>query len=369
MSQKIDQDHSRFRQIVKGRVKKELRKYMSRGDMIGKKGKDKVSIPIHSIDLPRFKYTTKDSGGVGQGEGEVGDSLGGDPEQGEGQGKAGNQEGQHSLEVEFSLDDLAKLIGEELELPNIKPRGTQKILSPNSKYTGIRKIGPESLRHFKRTYREALKRQIVIGNYNKKNPIIIPIKEDKRYRSWKESYIPKTNAVIIYIMDVSGSMGEEQKTLVRIESFWIDTWLRYQYEGIESRYIIHDTKAKEVDKDTFYRTKESGGTIISSAYNLCKEMIEKDYSDEEWNIYAFHFSDGDNWSRDDSSKCFTILRENLFNTVNMFGYGQVKSPYGSGQFYDELVEAFPEEDALILSKIPNREAILDSIKDFLGKGK
>ena len=99
------------------------------------------------------------------------------------------------------------------------------------------------------------------------------------------------------MMDVSGSMGDEQKEIVRIESFWIDTWLRRQYHGIESRYIIHDAMAKEVDRDTFYHTRESGGTMISSAYKLCAKMIDDEYPAASWNIYPFHFSDGDNWGR------------------------------------------------------------------------
>ncbi|MBN2724865.1 MAG: DUF444 family protein [Deltaproteobacteria bacterium] len=370
MSQKIDQDHARFKQIVKGRIKTDLRKYISRGDMIGKQGKDRVSIPIHSIDLPRFKYNLKDSGGTGQGEGEVGEGLGGDPQKGDGKGQAGDQPGEHGLEVEFSLEDLAKILAEELELPNIKPRGTRTIKAPQDRYNAIRRTGPESLRHFKRTYREALKRQIVMGTYDKDRPVIVPIKEDKRFRSWKEDVIPQTNAIIIYIMDVSGSMGEEQKLMVRIESFWIDTWLRYQYDGIESRYVIHDTKAREVDQDTFYRTKESGGTMISSAYAVTADIVEKDYPADEWNIYIFQFSDGDNWSREDTNRCFSILDERLLDKINLFGYGQVKSPYGSGQFIHDLEEKYSNErDNLILSSIPDRDAIMDSIKDFLGKGK
>ena len=91
-----------------------------------------------------------------------------------------------------------------------------------------------------------------MGNYNPEKPIIVPIKDDKRYRSWHEVKKPQSNAVIVYMMDVSGSMGEEQKEIVRIESFWLDTWLRRNYDGVESRYIIHDAVAREVDRDTFF---------------------------------------------------------------------------------------------------------------------
>ena len=128
------------------------------------------------------------------------------------------------------------------------------------------------------------------------------------------------------MMDVSGSMGEEQKEIVRIESFWIDTWLRSQYKGLETRFIIHDAMAKEVDRDTFFRTRESGGTMISSAYKLCADIVEAEYPVDQWNIYPFHFSDGDNWSADDTRLCLSLLRDKIIPFSNVFCYGQVESP-------------------------------------------
>jgi uncharacterized protein len=118
---KIERDHSRFRQIVRGRIKKELRKYMTQGELIGKKGKDLVSIPLPQIDLPHFRFG-RNMGGVGSGEGQVGDPVGGQPQDGNGQGEAGDQPGEHMLEVDLTLDELAKILGEELELPNISPK-------------------------------------------------------------------------------------------------------------------------------------------------------------------------------------------------------------------------------------------------------
>ena len=369
MSQKIDQDHSRFRKIVRGKIKENLRKYITKGELIGRKGKDKVSIPLPQVETPRFRYGSKDQGGVGQGDGEPGDPL----DQGDGQGgagEAGDQPGEHVLEVDVTFEELAEIMGEELELPRIEPKGQESITTRKLKYTSIRQTGPESLRHFRRTFKHALRRQIAMGNYDPRKPVIVPVREDKRYRSWKVEALPETNAVIIYMMDVSGSMGDEQKEIVRIETFWIDTWLRSQYDGIESRYIIHDATAKEVDKDTFFRTRESGGTMISSAYRLCSKMIEDEYSPMEWNIYPFHFSDGDNWSVDDTTLCMRVLKEKMIPASNVFCYGQVVSPYGSGQFMTDLKKEFPEEtDKLITSEIKDRDAIVDSIKTFLGKGK
>ena len=259
--------------------------------------------------------------------------------------------------------------GEELALPRIQPKGTEKIVAYKDKYSGIRNVGPESLRHFRRTYRQAMRRQISMGTYDPKNPIVVPIREDKRYRSWKSVPLPQSNAVIIYMMDVSGSMGDEQKEIVRIESFWLDTWLRSQYQGIESRYIIHDAMAKEVDRDTFFKTRESGGTMISSAYKLCAKLIADEYPSSQWNIYPFHFSDGDNWSVDDTHTCIEILKKDVLPHVNLFAYGQVESPYGSGQFIKDLKEHFDDDERVVTSEIKGKDAIMDSIKEFLGKGR
>lgn len=365
----IKRDHGRFKDIVRGRIRKNLRNFISQGEMVARKGKDgKVSIPMPQIQLPKFIFGDNKKGGVGQGEGKEGDPVKGMEEQ-PGQGEAGQGEGDHGLEVEVSLDELAEMLGEELELPKIEPKGAKEITTKNYKYSGINKYGPQSLRHYKRTYKEALKRQIASGIYSPERPVIIPIKSDFRFRGWAESPRPQTNAVIIYVMDVSGSMGDVQKDIVRNEAFWIDTWLRSQYKGIERRYIIHDATAKEVDENTFYRTRESGGTLISSAYKLLVEMIEKEYAASEWNIYPFHFSDGDNWSTEDTKLCLDMLREQVLPSVNQFSYGQVESRYGSGQFFKDLMEAFNQNEKMVATRIPDKEGIYDSIKQFLGAGR
>ncbi len=369
MISRIDKDHRRFREIVRGRIRENLRKYVSRGDMITRKGKDSVSIPMPQIDIPRFVFGDNQEGGVGQGEGEVGDSVGGEPQEGDGSGKAGEGEGDKSVEVEVTLDELAEILGEELGLPRIEPRGEENVETVRDKITGLRSTGPESLRSFKATFKNALKRQIASGTYDPGNPIIVPVREDRRYRSWSQIPRPESNAVIIYMMDVSGSMGDEQKEIVRVESFWIDTWLRSQYQGIESRYIIHDATARLVEREVFFKTRESGGTMISSAYRLAAELIENEYDASNWNIYAFHFSDGDNWSVDDTAACIKLLRETLVPVVNQFGYGQVESPYGSGQFIKDLRAAFGDEEKLVTSEVKAKDDIMDSIKDFLKGGR
>jgi sporulation protein YhbH len=365
---RIEGDQNRFKQIIRGKIRENLRKYVSHGEMIGRKGKDLVSIPVPHLDVPHFRFGHSGSGGVAQGDGEIGQPIarGGDQE-GEG-GEAGSEPGGHILEVDVPLDELAAILGDELELPNIEPKGRENISQEKARYNSIRRTGPESLRHFKRTYIQALRRQISASEYDPKKPLVLPINEDKRYRSWDEVREPVANAVIIYMMDVSGSMTDDQKEIVRIESFWIDTWLRSQYDGVERRYIIHDAVAKEVDEETFYHTRESGGTRISSAYKVCAELIARSFPPVDWNIYCFQFSDGDNWGEDNEAS-LRVLREGIVPHVNLFCYGQVESPYGSGEFIHALETAFGEEEKVVLSEIADKEAIYDSIKTFLGKGK
>ncbi len=372
MDHPIKSDHSRFRKIIKGKLRKNLKSFVSKGQQIVPKGKDKFTIPMPSIEIPKFKFGSKSEGGVGQGDGAEGEPVQGKKGDEKGQGKpekAGQDEGSKELEVDVSLEELASILSEELELPNIEPKGSAQIDASKNRYTSIGTSGPDSLKHHKRTFKQSLKRQISIGAYDPSNPSIIPTRKDYRFRSSKAKIEKQNNAVVIYMMDVSGSMGDEQKEIVRTESFWINLWLKHQYEDIDFRYIIHDATAREVDEEVFFKTRESGGTLISSAYKLCQQIITEDYPVSDWNIYPFHFSDGDNWSSDDTKLCLDILNTEILPASNMFGYGQVESRYGSGQFYKDLHAAYNEKsEKIVLSKIKDREAILGSIKEFLGKG-
>jgi hypothetical protein len=359
----IEQDTSRFRQIVRGKVRQNLRKYISNGELIGRQGKDLVSIPIPEIELPHFRFGGR-RGGVGQGPGEVGTPIGsGEP--GDGNGQAGDQPGAHILEVELTLQELVELLGDELGLPRMQPKAKNHVDGEITRYTGIRRVGPEGLRHFKRTYRETLKRQMISGTYNADRPAILPIRDDKRYRSWKVYPRPDNNAVVLYMMDVSGSMTNRKKHLVRLTAFWIDTWLRAHYKNLVTRYIVHDAAAHEVDQHTFYHVREAGGTRISSAYELCRDIIRRDYPSNEWNLYALHFSDGENFGDDDDRRCITLMEQELLPHVNLFCYGQVQSTAGY-QFLDTLSDVTDEK--LALAEIDDDDDIYGAIKTFIGKG-
>src|ERR1043166_7832770 len=132
---KIEKDHQRFRQIVKGRIREDLRKFLTKGELIGKEGKHLISIPVRGIDLPHFRYGDN-SGGVGAGEGKEGDQVG----KGQG-GSGGTQPGQHLMEVDLTLDELAEILAEELKLPRIEPKGKHRLTTIRDRYSGIRRVG------------------------------------------------------------------------------------------------------------------------------------------------------------------------------------------------------------------------------------
>lgn len=368
-------DHRRFTGIVKGRVKKNLKDYLGSTDLFRRKGDKTVTIPVPHIDLPHFRFDTEKSGGLGAGEGTAGTPY--DPDTGETGRKAGDKTAEHALEIEVSLDELADMLGSELGLPNIEPKGEDKIISEKYRIKGIASVGPETLRSFQRGYKRALRRMISEGTYDLGKPLVVPTREDMRYRTLERIPSPQSNAIIIYMMDVSGSMGEEQKNLVRSTSFWLSTWIQRFYKGVEERYLIHDSTAREVDRDTFFRTRESGGTMFAPVYDLCMEIIAREYDPSAYNIYPFHFSDGDNFSADDTANAFEILEKHLLPAANMFGYGQCKR-VGSdeGHYLRDLKRFFSLEgtSALISAKIRaatlyQKSDIPDALRHFLRTGR
>jgi len=366
MPYRIHQDQARYRDIVRGHVKADLGRYLQREELLGRRGREVVSIPVTSIDLPRFTFDERQQGGVGQGDGQPGDPL---PGTADGGGAAGDAPGQHLQEVDVALDELADMLGEALALPRLRPRGDERTVATRLRYRSVSTIGPESLRHFRRTFHRALLRQLATGTYQADRPVVVPERVDRRYRTWREVPRQESNAVVIYMMDVSGSMGDDQKALVRTTSFWIDTWLRRHYPGLVSRYLVHDAAAREVDREAFFHTRESGGTVISSAYRLALQLVEADYPAEAWNVYPFHFSDGDNLGEEDDRACIALLRDRLLPAVNHFCYGQVTSGSGGGQFLGALRAGLGPRPDVATAELPGRDAVIPAIRAFLGSGR
>lgn len=375
MVSNIDEDKRRFHDIIKGNVRKGLKDLIARGGGLPGRTKDgKVFIPIPRIDLPRFRYKTGDDERIGRGKGDIGDIVDEGDEEGDEQ-KAGDKPGEHMIEM--NAMELADILGEELELPGIEPKGHRTIYQEFDRYLGERRKGPPPLMRKRKSLKKALKRAVSSGAYDPQKPRIPIEKPDRRYRSWKERPVPESSAVIFYLMDVSGSMGEEQKEFARNISFWTDLWLRKHYPGLESVYVIHDATAKEVTQDEFYHTRESGGTIILSGYQEVARIIQARYPVNDWNIYMFHYSDGDDytygWANEEEGECLKFLVESLLPALNLFCYAQTTSFYGTGKHLEYLEELAAEDwgmdEKIRTYRIDSSEDILPAITEFLGTGR
>ncbi|WP_025027296.1 sporulation protein YhbH [Caldalkalibacillus mannanilyticus] len=316
------EDQTRHQEKVKEAIKQNLPDLVTEESVILSKGKQIIKIPIRSLDEYKFRYNhnKRQHAGQGNGDSKVGDVVARDgaPQQGPGKGQgAGDQAGKDYYEAEVSFEQLEKMLFSELELPNLKQKERDQITVTDIRFNDIRKKGLMGNIDKKRTLLEAVRRNALEG---KSNLLKISI-EDLRFKTWEEIVKPNSNAVIIAMMDTSGSMGIFEKYVARSFFFWMVRFLRTKYEKVEIVFIAHHTEAKEVSEEDFFTKGESGGTICSSAYRKALEIIDHRFSPERFNIYPFHFSDGDNLTSD-NERCTKLVKE-LMERSNMFGYGEV----------------------------------------------
>src|SRR5215213_8849852 len=270
-------DQARHNAKVREAIKKNLADIVSEESIITSDGNKVVKIPIRSLDLPHFRYDNRRNKQSGQGSGDskVGDVIGGgQPGQGPSKGPgAGELPGIDYYEADVSIEELQALVFEDLGLPNLEDKGKADVVAPDVRFNEIRKHGPMSNLDKRRTLLENLRRnarqgQAAVGGVNN---------DDLRFKTWIEDIKQESNAVVIAMRDVSGSMGEFEKYISRSFYFWMVRFLRTKYETVQIVFITHHTEAKEVDEDTFFNLGESGGTKVSSAYQLALEIVKDRY--------------------------------------------------------------------------------------------
>ncbi|MGP4061847.1 sporulation protein YhbH [Halobacillus litoralis] len=315
-------DQRRHQEKVKDAMSKQLPDLITEENIVMSNGKRVVKIPIRSLDEYKIRYNHEKNKHAGQGEGdsEIGDVVAQAPQSkgkpGDGDG-AGDQAGEDYYEAEISLAELEAALFKELTLPNLDEKEKDNIIHTDIEFSDIRKTGLTGNIDKKRTMLEAYKRNALGGEAS-----FAPIfPEDIRYKTWNEKTKPESKAVVIAMMDTSGSMGQWEKYMARSFFFWMNRFLNKNYETVEIEFIAHHTQAKVVNEDDFFSKGESGGTICSSAYRKALELIETKYSPERYNIYPFHFSDGDNLTSD-NKRCMGLI-EQLIEVSQMFGYGEV----------------------------------------------
>lgn len=349
MPRRIEEDHKDFRDVVSGRLRKALKKFIKSGQIVRHRGKrGKVAITIPKIDIPHIVFGDEGTG-IGRGPGKEGDVIGKDPDEGSGP-KAGQGEAE-GITINLDLDEVLKFMQDELQLPNLKPKPNEVFEDVKIKYNNISLIGPESLRHNRRTLLQALKRQASEGTIDElfyvpgcKDPVrlIRPIPHDKRYRQFREIRIPSSNALIVFARDGSGSMDAFKCDIVSDMAWWIDVWIRRFYDRVERMYVWHDTVAQEVDEEKFYKYRYGGGTTCSAALKYIAKQFENRFPPDKWNIYIFYFSDGENWEEDNEIFINTIKEEFPPEIVNFTGITQILAHVYDGTLKYHVDEAIKD---------------------------
>ncbi|MEW5549912.1 sporulation protein YhbH [Peribacillus frigoritolerans] len=316
-------DQQRHQEKVQEAIKNNLPDLISEESIVMSNGRDVIKIPIRSLDEYKIRYNYDKNKHVGQGDGDskVGDVVArdGSPSDagaGKGQG-AGDKAGEDYYEAEVSMLELEEALFSQLELPNLQKKEHAEHTLEHIEFNDIRKTGLMGNIDKKKTMISAFKRNALRGD-----PGFHPIyKEDFKFKTWNEVQKPDSKAVVLAMMDTSGSMGLWEKYMARSFFFWMNRFLRTKYETVEIEFIAHHTEAKVVPEEDFFSKGESGGTICSSVYRKALELIDHKYDPAKFNIYPFHFSDGDNLTSD-NVRCVKLVEE-LMKVSNMFGYGEV----------------------------------------------
>jgi uncharacterized protein len=316
-------DQQRHQEKVQEAIRNNLPDLITEESIVMSNGRDVIKIPIRSLDEYKIRYNYDKNKHVGQGDGDsqVGDVIardGSGSQKGPGKGSgAGDTPGQDYYEAEVSILELESALFSQLELPNLKQKEPDLNKVTSIEFNDIRKTGLMGNIDKKRTMMSAFKRNAMRGK-----PSFYPIyREDLKFKTWNEITKPDSKAVVLAMMDTSGSMGVWEKYMARSFFFWMIRFLRTKYETVEIEFIAHHTDAKVVTEEEFFSKGESGGTICSSAYRMALELIHEKYDPNRYNIYPFHFSDGDNLTSD-NARCVKLVDE-IMKHSNMFGYGEV----------------------------------------------
>ncbi len=335
------EDRRRHRQLVEKSIKENLGDILSEESIIGEGKNKKFKIPIRGIKEYQFIYG-KNSKGVATGTGEEkrGEKIAsGKPKSGNGKDRAGNEEGEDIYETEITLEEILDYIVEDLDLPNLDRKKYSDILvEASGKKRGYQKYGINPRLAKKKTVmskiarKQGRKRALREAGVEEEIERFPFKEEDLRYYKVKKKPKRESNAVMIFIMDVSGSMDNSKKYLARSFFFVLSKFLRKKYNNIAFEFVSHTTVAKHVDEDEFFHKAESGGTYISSGLNMALEIIKEKYPPMMWNIYPVYASDGDNWSEDNENAVKAV--KELCKVSNMFGYAELlPSTYSTTMYF------------------------------------
>ena len=378
-------NRERFLRRYKGQIKDAVTRAIKGRSITEVEKGEKVSIPVKDINEPNFGHA---HGGVwetvrpGNKEYQKGDQVqrpkGGS---GQGKGKAGNSEqtSEDDFTFELTREEFMNVFFEDLELPNLVKTQLTSITEFKQQRAGYTISGTPSNIHVLRSLRGALGRRIAVGAKSSKRlkeaeeelaqllltafeddhrvlalkkeihhlhtklyaiPFLDPI--DLRYSNRIKVPKPTSQAVMFCVMDVSGSMDQAKKDAAKRFFILLYLFLERAYEKIDVVFIRHHTQATEVTEDEFFNSRESGGTVVSSALHLLGKVMHERYSSADWNIYVAQASDGDNWDND-SVTCRELLIDTILPAVQYYAYVEITEgePQNLWHEYTQIPDIHP----------------------------
>ena len=363
-------DRLRHRQKVREAIRQSIADIIAEESIIGKDRDRIIKVPIRGVKEYRFIYG-ENVPGVGQGgeETQPGQVIGKGQNGGQGQ-QAGDKPGVDYYETDVDLEELIDIMFEDLELPDLERKHLREIeVQEQYRRKGYRKKGIRVRLDKRRTTISRVKRKKASQHDVRDGlrPERFPFhKDDLTYRHTVAEIRRESNAVVLCVVDTSGSMDTMKKYLARSFFFLLYRFICTKYQNVEIVFIAHDTEAREVTEEEFFHKGESGGTFISSGYNKALEIIHQRFHSSLWNIYVFHCSDGDNFESDNPA----VLQaaKQLAEISNLFGYGEIK-PLGSGYYGSSMIHFFSQlqADNFQTVQIQRKEDIWPSFKSFLKK--
>jgi hypothetical protein len=379
-------DRQRHREKVRQAIKDNIADIISEESIIGKSRDKVVKVPIRGVKEYRFVYGDNTPGaGQGNGQTQPGDIVGQGEEGKPQDGQAGDRPGEDYYETDITLEELIDIVFEDLELPFWERKRLRIVESLRRfKRKGFRKKGIRPRLDKKKSAKARVRRKhATVGPRRREaQPEVesgltrqhgtdesgkerFPFHDDDlKYRHLVEDVKTESNAVVICIMDTSGSMDTVKKYLARSFYFLLYQFVSQRYESTELVFISHHTEANEVTEDEFFHKGESGGTFVSSGYLKALEIIEARYHPAIWNIYAFHCSDGDNFPSDNDAALESIKQ--LCSLCNLVGYGEIK-PEGSYSFSGTLFQLYREiaADNFCMVKIQQKEDLWRAFRQLI----
>ena len=312
-------DWLRHNAKLREEVREQLPDLISQSDVLTRPSDRTMHIPVRFLEHYRFRLRDDEHPrGVGQGGAQPGDVLRrGGKDQGESGSEGGSGGGELRFVFEFNMEDIVEWIWEELKLPDLEPRSAGNLVDEETVREGWDRRGPRARLDRRRTVREAVKRRIAQDGGGKGEGDTFS-DEDLRYRQLAHRKRPATQAVVVFILDVSASMDEGRRKLAKSFFFWVVHGLRRQYGTVDTVFVAHTNEAWEFTEEEFFQVSATGGTVASTAFRLAGEILHDRFSPDRYNAYIFYASDGDNFG-DDHQEVQDRLSE-LARMVNFMGF-------------------------------------------------